>query len=106
MCYAVLIIPRLDANAKQILETEGYRLYENSNPMGRLTLVHRVAGFAENEREFINIIRKGFDYSPRPMWTAAEFETARRFLDILRACRMPGPYRKDRRSTQSQLFDS
>ena len=33
-----------DADAQQILETEGYRLYENANPMGRLTLVHRVAG--------------------------------------------------------------
>ena len=26
-----------DADAKQMLETEGYRLYENANPMSRLT---------------------------------------------------------------------
>jgi hypothetical protein len=39
-------------DAKQILETEGYRLYENSKPMGRITLVHRVAGSAENQRQF------------------------------------------------------
>src|SRR5262249_32674339 len=46
----------IDPNAKQILETEGYRLYENPNPMGRLTLVHRVAGFASGESEFIKTI--------------------------------------------------
>ena len=33
-----------DGDAKEILETEGYRLYENSRPMGRVTLVHRVTG--------------------------------------------------------------
>ena len=33
-----------DAGAKQILEIEGYRLFENANAMGRLTLVHRAAG--------------------------------------------------------------
>ncbi len=70
----------LDGNAKQILETEGYRLYENSKPMGRLTLVHRVAGSAENERQFINIIRKGFDYFSEAYVTAAELDTARKFL--------------------------
>src|SRR4029453_5129144 len=32
-----------DPNAKQIFETEGYRLYENPHPMARLTLLHRVA---------------------------------------------------------------
>jgi len=51
-----------DAGAKQILEIEGYRLYENRNPMARLTLVHRVAGFCKNENEFLKRIRTGFDY--------------------------------------------
>ena len=27
-----------DANTKQMLETEGYKLYENANPMNRFTL--------------------------------------------------------------------
>jgi hypothetical protein len=71
----------LDGNAKQILETEGYRLYENSKPMGRLTLVHRVAGSAENERQFINIIRKGFDYFSEAYVAAADFDAAQKFLD-------------------------
>ena len=38
-----------DAGAKQILEIEGYRLYENANAMGRLTLVHRAAGVIDKE---------------------------------------------------------
>jgi hypothetical protein len=52
----------LDPNAKQLLEAEGYRLYENPNPMGRLTLVHQVAGSYQSEKEFLNRIRRGFDY--------------------------------------------
>jgi hypothetical protein len=70
----------LDPNAKPVLETEGYRLFENPNPMGRLTLMHRVAGSADNERQFINIIRKGFDYFSEAYVTAAELDTAREFL--------------------------
>jgi hypothetical protein len=70
----------LDPNAKQISEIEGYRLYENPSPMGRLTLVHRVAGFAKNETEFINIIRKGFDYFSTAYVIASEFGTVRSFL--------------------------
>jgi hypothetical protein len=70
-----------DGDAKEILETEGYRLYENSKPMGRITLVHRVAGSAENERQFINIIRKGFDYFSEAYVTAADFDAAQKFLD-------------------------
>jgi hypothetical protein len=65
----------LDPNAKQLLEAEGYRLYENPNPMGRLTLVHRVAGLAKNETEFLNIVRKGFDYFSTAYVAASEFET-------------------------------
>ena len=70
-----------DGDAKQILETEGYRLYENSKPMDRITLVHRVARPAENERQFINIIRKGFDYFSEAYVTAADFDAAQKFLD-------------------------
>ncbi len=70
----------LDPNAKQLLEAEGYRLYENPNPMGRLTLVHRVAGLAKSETEFINIIRKGFDYVSTAYVGASEFETVESFF--------------------------
>jgi hypothetical protein len=70
-----------DADAKPILETEGYRLYENSKPMGRITLVHRVGDLAENQRQFINIIRKGFDYFSEAYVTAADFETVQKILD-------------------------
>ncbi len=69
-----------DGEAKKILETEGYRLYENSKPMGRITLVHRVAGSTGNEREFIDIIRKGFDYFSGAYVDREHFEAAERFL--------------------------
>jgi len=52
----------IDGDAKEILATEGYRLYENPHPMGRLTLLHRVAGLAN------------------AYVTAAELDTARKFL--------------------------
>ncbi len=74
-----------DGDAKEILETEGYRLYENSKPMGRITLVHRVAGSAENQRQFINIIRKGFDYFSEAYVTAADFDAAQKFLESSRS---------------------
>jgi hypothetical protein len=70
----------LDPNAKSILETERYRLYENRQPMGRLTLLHRVAGFAKNENKFKNLIREGFDYFSTTYVTASEFETVQSFL--------------------------
>ena len=70
----------LDQNAKQISETEGYRLYENLDPMGRLTLVHQLAGFVNDEAEFVNVIGKGFDYFSAAYVTAAEFETVKRSL--------------------------
>jgi hypothetical protein len=70
----------LDPNAKQVLETDGYRLYENPDPMGRLTLVHQVAGFANDETEFINVIRKGFDYFSAAYVPTAELEAVTRFL--------------------------
>ncbi len=70
----------IDGGAKQILETEGYRLYENSKPMSRITLVHRVAGFTDNEREFIDRIRKGFDYFSEAYVDREHLEAAHRFL--------------------------
>jgi hypothetical protein len=70
----------LDPNAKQILEIEGYRLYENSKPMSRLTLVHRVAGLASDERDFISVIKNGFDYLSEACVSATELEAARKFL--------------------------
>jgi hypothetical protein len=69
-----------DWDAQEILETEGYRLYENSKPMGRITLVHRVAGSAEDERQFINIITKGFDYFTKAYLTPTDFDAAQKFL--------------------------
>ena len=51
-----------DAEAKQMFEIEGYKLYENANPMSRLTLVHQVAGSAANVASFVEIIQRGFDY--------------------------------------------
>ena len=70
----------IDRDAKEILETEGYRLYENLKPMGRITLVHRVAGSASNEREFINTIRKDFDYFSEAYLTPRDFESTQYFL--------------------------
>jgi len=71
----------IDRDAKQILETEGYRLYENPNPMGRLTLVHRIAGFASSESEFIQTSNRGFDYlSEAYVSDRKRFENARQFL--------------------------
>jgi hypothetical protein len=70
----------IDGSAKEILETEGYRLYENPNPMGRITLVHRVAGSTGNERKFIDRIRKGFDYFSEAYVDPEHFEEAERFL--------------------------
>jgi hypothetical protein len=70
----------LDRNAKQILETEGYRLYENPNPMGRLTAVHRVGGSANDEAEFIKIINRGFNYFSEAYVTPHELEGVRRLL--------------------------
>jgi hypothetical protein len=70
----------IDRNAKEILETEGYWLYENPNPMGQFTLVHRVAGSANNEAEFINIIKRGFDYDSEAYVTPHDLESVRQFF--------------------------
>jgi hypothetical protein len=74
-----------DGDAKEILETEGYRLYENSKPMGRITLVHRVAGSAENQPQFINIVTKGFDYFSEAYVTPADFDAAQKILESSRS---------------------
>jgi hypothetical protein len=70
----------IDRNANEILETEGYRLYENPNPMGRLTLVHRVAGFPSSEAKFIKTINAGFDYLSEAYVYPKQFDKAQRFL--------------------------
>jgi len=69
-----------DSDAREILETEGYRLFENLKPMGRISLVHRVAGSANNEGEFINTIGKGFDYFSEAYVTLHDFDSTQYFL--------------------------
>jgi hypothetical protein len=73
-----------DPKAKQILETEGYHLYEYPNPMGQLTLVHRIASFG-GEGDFINIVSNGFDYFSQAYVTPQDFNAARRFLGARQA---------------------
>ena len=70
-----------DAGATEIVETEGYRLYENANPMGRLTLVHRIAGNIDSEADFIKIIGKGFNYRSEAYVTSRDFNKAQKFLE-------------------------
>jgi hypothetical protein len=70
--------------AKQILETEGYRLYENPKPMGRLTLVHRVARFAKNQAR-LEILSKGFDYFSEAYVRPGDFKSVRRLLSNTQA---------------------
>ncbi len=70
----------LDQNAQPILKIEGYRMYENASPMGRLTLVHRVAGHTNSESAFVNVIRNGFDYLSDAYVTSREFKRVQRFL--------------------------
>jgi hypothetical protein len=72
-----------DRNAKQIFETEGYRLYENPRPMARLTFVHRVAPLSSDERGFINDVSRGFDYFSEAYVTPLDFNAASRFLGSL-----------------------
>ncbi len=70
----------LDPNAKPILETEGYRLYENPQPLGRLTLVNRVAGRTNTEAEFVKVIGKGFNYLSEAYVTSRDFKRVEAFL--------------------------
>jgi hypothetical protein len=70
----------LDQNAQPILDIEGYRMYENASPMGRLTLVHRVAGHTNSEAAFVRVIRNGFDYLSEAYVTSREFKRVQPFL--------------------------
>jgi hypothetical protein len=70
----------INEKAKEIFETEGYRLYENPNPMRRLTLVHQVAGFYKSEKEFLNKVGRGFDYLSEAYVDGSHFRAVRRFL--------------------------
>ena len=70
----------LDPTAKPILEAEGYRLYENASPMGRLTLVHRVAGRINDQAAFVNVIGKGFNYLSEAYVTPNDFKRVSAFL--------------------------
>jgi hypothetical protein len=79
----------IERNAKEIFETEGYRLYENPNPMGRLTLMHQVAGFYKNENEFLNKIRRGFDYLSGAYVDSEHFKAVERFLGSSQAVPHP-----------------
>jgi hypothetical protein len=68
------------AGAKQMLETEGYKLYENANPMSRLTLVHQVAGSATNVAGFLEVVQRGFDYLAEAYVTPHDLERVRQFF--------------------------
>jgi len=48
--------------------------------MGRITLVHRLAGSATNEPKFINTISKGFDYFSEAYVTPRDFESTQYLL--------------------------
>jgi hypothetical protein len=69
-----------DEGAKEIMETEGYRLYENRNPMGRLAMVHRVAEPCKGGKEFLNRISAGFDYLSEAYVAPKHFDMVKRFL--------------------------
>jgi len=70
----------INQNVQELFEIEGYRLYENPNPMGRLTLVHQVAGFCKSENEFLKKIRISFDYLSAAYVDASHFGAVQRFL--------------------------
>jgi hypothetical protein len=67
-----------DANTKQMLETEGYGLYENPDPMNRFTLVHHVVGSVPNAASFVKIIQRGFDYHSEAYVTPHDLESIRK----------------------------
>jgi hypothetical protein len=70
----------LDPDAKQISEIEGYRLYENPSPMGRLTLVHSVAGPINNQAAFVKVVAKGFNYLSEAYVAPGDFKRVEAFL--------------------------
>jgi hypothetical protein len=70
----------IDQNTKQISEIEGYRLYENPTPMGRLTLVHRVARRIDNQAAFVQAIGKGLNYLSEAFVSPGDFKRVAGFL--------------------------
>ena len=73
----------VDTDAKQIWDSENYRLYENPNAMGRLTLLHKV-GELRKQDDFLTKIRKGFDYFSEAYLHHEDFERAQKVLASLR----------------------
>ena len=51
-----------DPGMKLRLEVPGYKLFENPVYMGRLALVHKLAGTFKEETEFIAAAARGFDF--------------------------------------------
>jgi len=51
-----------DPGAEVRLEVQGYKLFENATYMGRLTLVHTLAGTVKEENQFIAEAGRGFDF--------------------------------------------
>ena len=51
-----------DPGAKVRLEVQGYKLFENGAYMGRLALVHTLAGTVKEEKQFITEAGRGFDF--------------------------------------------
>ena len=51
-----------DPGATVRLEVQGYKLFENAAYMGRLALVHTLAGIVKGENQFITEARHGFDF--------------------------------------------
>jgi hypothetical protein len=70
----------LERDAKEVSKIDGYRLYENPRPMGRLTLLHRVAGFSGTGAEFLGRVKGGFDYFSKAYIDAEQLKRARSFL--------------------------
>src|SRR5438067_6243776 len=54
-----------DPGAKVRLEVQGYKLFENAAYMGRLALVHTLAGTVKDENQFITEAGGGFDFLKR-----------------------------------------
>jgi hypothetical protein len=48
--------------AKAVWETQGYTLYENQKFMGRMVLVHSLAGTIKTDDQFTKEITRGFDF--------------------------------------------
>lgn len=51
-----------DPGAQVRLEVQGYKLFENAAYMGRLALVHTLAGTVKGENQFITEAGRGFDF--------------------------------------------